>query len=425
MKTICSLLLLLFLIIDTSLNAQTYTLNWGSSFYPAWSNGHTSGTASLIGSSTINATLNITKSGGVYDHSNGSTGVSTPTVSGSAFTVGGSSSNLEIAVDFDNNTEHIDVVYQFSAPVTHVAFEIGDIDKPSATSDQHIDEVVITGSDGTVSHLPTITRYTAIDPNFLVISGNTANANAASGLGGNSASSASDQKGTVVVNFGSNILTTVTVRYKNAAGASANPSAQGIAIGNLSFQKPIPVPVTFTYIKAKEHEHRAVILWQTASEYNNSYFEVEKSVNGQLWSKVGTVPGIGTTSGLKNYSFTDPAVQSGTVHYRIRQVDQNGQSSLSLIVTVANNGQLFTADVYPNPLEALSIISLYSESKEEVTITLSDLNGKVIVTDTWLLCKGENELSLPQFAKIVKGHYVLHLYHSKTGYSKTIKLLKK
>ena len=424
MKALSSLFLFVFLLGGLSLSAQTYTFNWASSFSPGWSSGHTSGSAANVGGSGITATVGLTKSGGVYASSNGSSGTVTPTVSGSAFVVGGSAANLEIAVDFDVNTEYIDIAYHFSAPVTHVVFEVADLDKPASTSTQYFDEVVVSGSSGTTTHLPTITRYSSTDPDFLIISGNTAYASTVSGHGGNSASSSTDQRGTVIINFGTHTLTGITIRYKNAAGAQSNPLTQGIAIGNMTFQKAVPVPVKFTYVKARTQAAHTLIEWQTAEEYNNSHFEIERSVNGSSWAKVGTVAGGGTTSEIRKYSFRYAETNVGITHYRIRQVDADGRSSYSIIVSVTHTRKHFTADVYPNPITPSSLLTLYADAEEEIKLTLLDAAGRTRASDIWPISKGMNELPVSELGALGRGHYILNLYNPHTGHNKTIKLIK-
>ena len=152
---------------------------------------------------------------------------------------------------------------------------------------------------------------------------------------------------------------------------------------------------------------------------------MEKSSNGQAWSKIGTVKGAEMSSTLKNYSFIDPLVQTGVTHYRIRQVDIAERSHYSTIVSTTHTLQHFMADVYPNPLDASSVVTLYSDHDDEVTLKLVDVHGRTIVKELWPLSKGTNELSLSKMNHIGKGYYFLHLHSPKTGHSKTIKLLKK
>ena len=183
-----------------------------------------------------------------------------------------------------------------------------------------------------------------------------------------------------------------------------------------------PVPEGLFILSIDKHQN--IILWQTASEYNNSHFEVEKSSNGQAWSKIGTVKGAEMSSTLKNYSFIDPLIQAGVTHYRIRQVDNDERSHYSTIVSATHTLQHFMADVYPNPPDASSVVTLYSDHDDEVTLKLVDAQGRMVVKDLGPLSKGTNELSLSKMNHIGKGYYFLHLNSPKTGHSKTIKLLK-
>ena len=91
MKTFIQILFIAFGFIST-VHAQTYTLNWGSSFAGGWPNTATTRNAVNIGGSAVNCNVNITKSGGVYTTVLGPYGgPATPTVTSSTFVVAGSS----------------------------------------------------------------------------------------------------------------------------------------------------------------------------------------------------------------------------------------------------------------------------------------------------------------------------------------------
>lgn len=247
MKNILTVLTLYVILLGASrASAQTYTLDWANSFTPAWANGALSGTATNIGSgSLINCGVTISTTGGIFALTGGGTGTQTPTVSAATFVVDASSAVNQITMDFASNTDVTTITYNFSGLISNVSFNVADIDKSNATSNTYYDQVVITASNGFTTFNPTLTKRDASDPNFLTISGNTATASTVSGQGGNSASTSADQKGTVIANFGGAVISSVTIQYKNGPGAQANPAAQAIAIGNLSFTvEPIAPPTT-------------------------------------------------------------------------------------------------------------------------------------------------------------------------------------
>lgn len=81
-------------------------------------------------------------------------------------------------------------------------------------------------------------------------------------------------------------------------------------------------------------EESVLLEWTTASEDNNNYFTVERSLDGITWTELGKLQGAGTTSMSHSYSFEDTKPLSGISYYRIRQTDFNGESTCSSIKSV-------------------------------------------------------------------------------------------
>lgn len=95
------------------------------------------------------------------------------------------------------------------------------------------------------------------------------------------------------------------------------------------------LPITLIEFTAEASDAYAVrTAWSTASEVNNDYFTVERSVDAQTWTGVGTTGGAGNSNTRKNYSFTDRAPLSGKAYYRLRQTDFDGTTTVSDPVAV-------------------------------------------------------------------------------------------
>lgn len=76
------------------------------------------------------------------------------------------------------------------------------------------------------------------------------------------------------------------------------------------------------------------ILWQTATEKNNNYFEIQRSADGETFSVLALVFAREDAQHGADYQYIDNSVsQSGSefVHYRIRQVDMQGKSVYTMI----------------------------------------------------------------------------------------------
>ena len=403
-------LILIILFFQQSLQAQTYTLNHASSFAPAWADGNTSGTASNIGGSGINCTLTTTASGGVYTGPNG-TGTGTPTVGNTIFVVGGSTSNFEVCMNFTTNAQHTDVVYQFSGFVKDVIFNIGDIDKVSAASNSYFDQVVVTGFDGTTTINPTLTKYTPAST-FVVITGNTANANTTSGQGGNSNSTLADQNATVIVNFGVTPISRITVRYQNAAGAMADPGAQAVGIGNISFSKVGSLPLTLTSFNSRKENLNAVLNWTTENEVAFRGFHIERSIDGANFTKIGDVeskPGLGRK--LYSYNDLNPGSSGSNIfYYRLRMMDKDGTFTMSPIIWVKFRSDLrMSLSVTPNPVSDRIIAHLWSDINSPVELSCYNASGQCIFRKSQSIVKGENLIGLDLDKNLVAGWYVLRL----------------
>lgn len=79
-----------------------------------------------------------------------------------------------------------------------------------------------------------------------------------------------------------------------------------------------------------------LIQWSTATEINNDYFTLERSVDGLNWEEIANVNGAGNSSVTLNYSFRDYGYVPGISYYRLSQTDYNGSREYFHIIAVDN-----------------------------------------------------------------------------------------
>jgi hypothetical protein len=89
------------------------------------------------------------------------------------------------------------------------------------------------------------------------------------------------------------------------------------------------LPVELTSFTAELSNQKPLLRWETATEKDNARFEIERSANGETYSRIGIVNGSGTTSQPHTYSFYDYSAAAGIWYYRFKQVDFNGSYSYS------------------------------------------------------------------------------------------------
>ena len=131
------------------------------------------------------------------------------------------------------------------------------------------------------------------------------------------------------------------------------------------------LPVEFGTFHAQLTQERHVQLnWNTVSEINNDYFEVQRSVNGLDWEIIDIVDGIGNST-MEQYCESldiSPEWEAGINYYRIRQVDFNGAYEYSPIRSV----HLQSASdlrIYPNPARDILYIEGIANSDSEIIVT--------------------------------------------------------
>jgi phosphatidylserine/phosphatidylglycerophosphate/cardiolipin synthase-like enzyme len=151
----------------------------------------------------------------------------------------------------------------------------------------------------------------------------------------------------------------------------------------------IYVPVELTSFTALQVNSGIQLNWSTGTEVNNFGFEIERSIDGISFFKTGFIKGYGTTTEVRNYSFTDePGITSGTkLYYRLRQVDFDGKSEYSQVIEVVYNlPETFQLQQnYPNPFNPATRISYQIASVILVQLKVYDMTGQeigVLVNET-------------------------------------------
>jgi hypothetical protein len=152
----------------------------------------------------------------------------------------------------------------------------------------------------------------------------------------------------------------------------------------LALPELAPLPVELTSFTSTASAEGVTLMWTTASEINNHGFEVERSYDGNIFENVGFVNGHGTSTEIHNYSFTDIPENkaNGIFYYRLKQVDMNGQSTYSKVLTVKIDipREFSLAQNFPNPFNPTTTIKYTVPQNGPVTIKLYDITGREVST---------------------------------------------
>ncbi len=138
------------------------------------------------------------------------------------------------------------------------------------------------------------------------------------------------------------------------------------------------VPVELTSFNAVSNGNNVNVNWVTATETNNSGFELYR--NG---SKVTFIKGNGTTAERSSYSYTDKELTNGNYSYQLYQIDFDGTRSLVGKTSVEVNAvpvEFALNQNYPNPFNPSTSISFSIPNASSVKLTIYNAIGKEVAT---------------------------------------------
>jgi hypothetical protein len=168
----------------------------------------------------------------------------------------------------------------------------------------------------------------------------------------------------------------------------------------------LPLPVELMQFAAKAVNQQVQLTWTTASEKNNNRFEVERSLDGQSFTQLGTQLGQGTSSAAHRYAFTDANVRqySGLLYYRLRQVDEDGTATYSPVRTVVLEAGAAKFTISPNPATGSVTLDLTSLPAGQYHVSFHDVSGRSVGAEQVI---GGGQTTTVNVASFPAGVYIL------------------
>ncbi|MDH3269047.1 MAG: T9SS type A sorting domain-containing protein [Ignavibacteria bacterium] len=146
------------------------------------------------------------------------------------------------------------------------------------------------------------------------------------------------------------------------------------------------IPVELTSFTASANGKEVTLSWSTATEINNSGFEIERRIiTGVIsgdWNKIGFTPGFGTTTEPKEYSYVDniSGINANALAYRLKQVDFDGSFEYSdeVYIDKLTPVEFVLEQNYPNPFNPATTIGFGVQNKSSVKITVLNAIGEEV-----------------------------------------------
>jgi len=194
----------------------------------------------------------------------------------------------------------------------------------------------------------------------------------------------------------------------------------GFSWFNIGSPSNNPLPVELTSFSGVCDNGVINLTWQTASEFNSSHFDVEKSRDGENWQVLATIPSAGTSNELITYQTADHNAIDGNNYFRLRQVDIDGTEKLYDPINVSCS-EVTTGyfSSFPNPSgTSFQVVVNNKELIGACTLNMVDATGKVIEQRTIEVKEGINLFVVNQ--ELNPGIYFLNI----TNGAKTTEVLR-
>lgn len=201
---------------------------------------------------------------------------------------------------------------------------------------------------------------------------------------------------------GSTATVTINATFSGSATGSQETTASVInpanysdinAANNTSTDTDL-LPVIWGSFTAKGSKQDVLIQWSTLQEINARDFTIQRSLSGQPWTSIKTIPAKGFSQTKQQYTYTDPLVPNGQLSYRILQRDLDEKFEYSAIRTVEMRSSEQLMTILGNPVLNGS---LKLKIREKGILSIRNSNGQPLLEK--FLDPGEHVLDVNKWSK--------------------------
>lgn len=218
---------------------------------------------------------------------------------------------------------------------------------------------------------------------------------------------------------------------RDLSGNSINGTNVGINGGDpaLLSNSTAPIfgtlPVELVSFDAFTNTGVVELNWKTASEINNDYFTIYRSVDGFAWEVIGTVDGAGNANQMIAYSFVDNNPTSTQLYYKLRQTDFDGKFEEFDVISVKAEIVLVEVQLYPNPANDFLNINLgTNDLNSNVSVMVYNQTGQILMQQDNVERNFNNLVSI-DLSDFTNGSYFVNIqYNGETIYNSNFMVIK-
>lgn len=173
------------------------------------------------------------------------------------------------------------------------------------------------------------------------------------------------------------------------------------------------LPIELTTFTGKRVGSTIRLAWETASEEQNDYMEVQRSKNGKRsFERLGTIESkagaAGTSQQPLQYAFIDEQPLPGVNYYRLMQVDLDGKYEYhkTIAVLFETDGKQQDITVFPSVTPDRVNIALANEATADGELFITNLAGQVVLRTPFERGMQQENIDVTQ---LPQGHYLIRV----------------
>lgn len=223
-------------------------------------------------------------------------------------------------------------------------------------------------------HLTSFTPQSAGTGGTVTITGQYLKAIVSVSFGGSPAIINSQTDSTIVAIVGTGA--TGQVRVGGPAGAD---SLQGfIFIYDTTRTSPGSGTFQLVQFSGATSGNQPHLNWQARNDGSISYYALERSIDGNQFNVIGTIPVSNQTGSSHNYTFTDLSPKNGINYYRLKMEDTTAHYFYGPTISLQLSNSTPLLVIYPNPVKYGFFLVDLPEATSTSTFLLTDLSGRIM-----------------------------------------------
>lgn len=172
-------------------------------------------------------------------------------------------------------------------------------------------------------------------------------------------------------------LTPLSMNGRSTVDFSVNGEAASSAAGRfrIVFRSAQTLPLTFVSIAAHTRTGGNEVEWKVEEDGGITQYEVERSTDGQQFTRAGVV----MAGGIGSYNWLDAYPAAGDQFYRVKALNNRGTWIYSRIVKVSAAKSITGYTVYPNPVTDGQIsLKMGNQPAGMYQLVLSNQAGQIL-----------------------------------------------